>query len=396
MLEPASGGVATPRGLLHVGAWSVARHQLSLAVAMGCKRVICLGGDFNGETASLQRDAEAAGAQFHSISGARQLSPLVTSTDELLVVADGLMVPPRWAVELLSGVHCVVVQPAEIGLPAGFERVDLNHATAGLMLIPGRLVERLRELPADCDISSALTRIALQAGIIQCPVPATAHQGPGWKIIRSEEEAQGLENGWLVMQLAGEPGSTAGTWITRQAVRHLGPPLLHAGSGSNAVMAGAGAAWFLALLAGWFGFAATGFCLAGLGWLIGRCAGLLSRVERAALLRDPPYISRDGFTSFVTDVVLVALVLWTYPENLSDSWRHIAFPPLMLLGLLRILPRSLAVRHVEWLEDRLVLAAMLAIAAGAGLLLPVIQVLALVAVAAGILLPRIPRILTSS
>jgi hypothetical protein len=363
---------------------------------MGCQRVICLVGDFDGELASLQRDAEAAGAQFHAISGARQLSPLITSADELLVVADGLMVPPRRAVELLSGSHCVVVQPVEIGLPAGFERVDINHATAGLMLIPGRLVERLMELPSDCDIASSLTRIALQSGVAQCQLPAGAGEGPGWKIIRDEAEAQGLESVWLTMQLAGEPGSTPGTWLARLAVRNLGPTLLHAGSGSKAVMAGAGAAGFLALLAGWFGFVATGFCLAGMGWLIGRCAGALARIERAALLRDPPVISRDAVTSLVADAVIVTLVLWSYPQSISASWPHVVFPPLMLLGLLRILPRSLALRHVEWLDDRLVLAILLAIAAGAEVLLPAIQLLALLAMAAGILLPRIPTILTRS
>lgn len=396
ILEPASGGVSLPRALLHVGAWSVARHQLSLAVAMGCQRVICLGGDFNGETASLQRDAEAAGAQFHAISGARQLSPLITSTDEILVIADGLMVPPRRAAELLSGAHCVVVQPVEIGLPAGFERVDLNHATAGLMLIPGRLVERLMELPADCDVSSALTRIALQSGVAQCPMSPAAGEGSGWKLVRSEAEAQGLESSWLAMQLVGEPGSTPGTWMARLAVRNLGPTLLHAGTGSNAVMGGAGVGWFLALLAGWFGFVGTGLCLAGIAWLIGRCAGSLSRIERAALLRDPPLIPRDGVTSLVTDAVIVALVMWSYPESLSGDWRHIAFPPLVLVGLFRILPRSLALRHVDWLEDRLVLAILLAISAGADLLLPIIQLLALIALTAGILLPRLPRILTRS
>lgn len=396
MLEPASGGIATPRALLHVGAWSVARHQLSLAIAMGCQRVICLGGDLDGETASLQRDAQAAGAQFHTISSAPLLSPLVTSSDELLVVADGLMVPSRRAAELLSGPHCVVVQPVEIGLPAGFERVDINHATAGLMLIPGRLIERLVELPSDCDVASSLTRIALQSGVPQCPLPAASRGGPVWKIVRSEAEAQGLESSWLAMQLAGEPGSTPGPWIARLAVRNLGPTLLHAGSGSNAVMAGAGAAWLLALLAGWFGFVATGLCFCGIGWLIGRCAGALSRIERAALLRDPPLIPRDGVTSVIADAVIVALVVWSYPESVSASWEHIVFPPLILLGLLRILPRNLAMRHGDWLEDRLVLAILLAIAAGAGLLLPGIQLLALTAVAAGVLLPRMPGILTSS
>src|SRR5690606_4639782 len=143
--------------------------------------IICLSRGFETEFAALQHTAEAAGAQFHIVTGARQLAPLVNVADELVVIADCLMARPQRAVELLAGARCVVVQPIEDGLAAGFERIDLNHASAGLMLISGRLVERLSELPAECDAGSALTRISLQFGVPQCQLPPEAREGGAWK-----------------------------------------------------------------------------------------------------------------------------------------------------------------------------------------------------------------------
>lgn len=386
----------TPRAFLHVGAWSVARHQLSLAIAMGCERIICIARGFDSELASLQHAAEAAGAQFNVISGARQLSPLITVADDVLVISDGLMVAPQRAIDLLAGNHGVVVQPIEVGLVAGFERIDINNATAGLMFIPGRLVERLNELPADCDVASALTRIALQFGIAQRPLPVDARDRGGWKLVRTEPEASDLEAGWLSMQLAAETATSPGTWVARFAVRTFGPALLHASSGSGAVAVAAGAIYLFALVAGWFGLIGLGLCLAGLGWVIGQCVGQLARIERAALLRDPPLLTREGLAVAAADLVIIVLVMWSYPVSLSIDWQDIAFPPIVLLGLLRILPRSLALRQAGWMEDRLLLAVLLAFAAGAEILLPAIRLLAIAALAAGILLPRIPTILTRS
>lgn len=363
---------------------------------MGCERIVCIARGFDAELASLQHAAEGAGAQFNVISGARQLSPLVTSADEVLVVADGLMAAPQRAIDLLASHHGVLVQPIEVGLVAGFERIDINHAAAGLMLIPGRLLERLNELPADCDVASALTRIALQSGVPQRLLPDDARQGGGWKLVRNEAEAHELEAGWLATQLAAETAKSPGTWIARFGVRTFGPALLHAGSGSDAVSLAGGAAFLLALVAGWFGLIGLGMCLAGLGWLIGQCAGQIARIERAALLREPPLLTREGMAAVLADVVIVVLVLWAYPASFGMDRQDVAFPPVVLLGLLRILPRTLALRQAAWLEDRLLLTLLLAFSAGAEILLPVVRILAIAALAAGVLLPRIPRILTRS
>ena len=73
------------------------------------------------------------------------LAGLVSAADELIALEDGLLVPSEQAVTLLERGHGVLAQPIEQGLEAGFERLDLNHASAGAIRIPGRLVEQ-REL----------------------------------------------------------------------------------------------------------------------------------------------------------------------------------------------------------------------------------------------------------
>ena len=189
MLETAGQAGALPRAFLRIGPASLARHQLSLALAMECQKIVCLAREMTAELVQLQHDSERSGARFHCVSSTRALAGQVTAHDEVVVISDGLLAPLDAATSLLEGPHAVIVQPIEAGIAAGFERIDLNFASAGLMRIPGRLFERLHELPADCDAPSALTRIALQAGIVQRPLPIEARDGLRWKLVHNEAEA---------------------------------------------------------------------------------------------------------------------------------------------------------------------------------------------------------------
>ncbi|MFD1959660.1 hypothetical protein ACFSHP_12440 [Novosphingobium panipatense] len=151
---------------------SVAQHQLGTVIALGCQRVICMARGMSPELAALQHDAEDAGLQFAVVTAANQLSGLVTAADELVVISEGLFADAAQTVSLLEGhAPVVLVQPVEGALAAGFERIDINRATAGVMRAPGSLVERLHELPIDVDAVSALTRIALQSGTTMREVP---------------------------------------------------------------------------------------------------------------------------------------------------------------------------------------------------------------------------------
>ena len=368
MLAPAGDTAGRPRAFLRIGPASLARFQLSLALALECQRIVCIAREMSPELAELQHLAERTGARFHLISGPRALSGLVTANDEVVVIADGLLAPVDGAVTLLEGRHAVVVQPVESGISLGFERIDLDNAAAGLMRIPGRLIERLQELPADCDVASALTRIALQAGIEQRYLPVEARDGLRWKLIRNDTEAHAAEAGWIGVHLDGDGPLSAGTALARFAVRRFGPAILHAGSGGNIVVICAGLVEILALGIGWAGFPASALLLCALAWITRRAAAQLLAIESESLVVPAAGWPRLKLFDAALDISLIAIIVWnTALFPMSSPW-HRGFAPLLLVCMVRLLPRITEGRWAVWLADRSLLALVLAIAAGTGLL----------------------------
>ena len=191
-MEPAGAGLPMPRAFLRVAGITLARHQLGIARALECQRVICIAHHFAGELIALQHEAERAGLQFHVVAGARGLPGLITANDEILVLTDGLLATSQDVAAQLGESHAILVQSVDAGLAAGFERIDLNYAAGGAIMIPGRLVERLHELPADCDVSSALIRIALQSGIPTREIPEAVREKGYWLLVREEAAAHAV------------------------------------------------------------------------------------------------------------------------------------------------------------------------------------------------------------
>lgn len=393
MLETTGDAPALPQAFLRIGPASLARHQLSLALAMECQRVVCIARQMSPELVQLQHETERAGAKFHCINGPRALSGLVTATDEVVVVTDGLLAPLDAALAMLEGTHSVVVQPVEAGVAAGFERIDLNHASAGLMRIPGRLVERLQELPADCDVASALTRIALQAGVEQRPLPSEPREAMRWKLVRNEGEAHAAEAGWIGAHLDVDGPKTPGTALARFAVRTFGPAILHAGSGGNMLAIGSAAIIFITLGIGWVGFPAIALALCGFAWIIRRAAALLIAVEQESMALAPSRWPREPMFDWVNDAIMLTIMIWnTAPIPDSSVW-HRGFAPLILLCLVRLYPQLTDRAWGAWLSDRSLLAFLLAISAGAGVLTLAVPALAVLLGVAAILLPaRLMRI----
>lgn len=376
---------AAPRAFLQVGGATVAQHQLALCTAIECQRVICVARGLGPDLVNLQHAAEAAGIQFHVVMGARQTVGLVTANDELVVLADGLLAAPAGATPLLEAGHGMLVLPVETGVPLGFERIDINHASAGMIRIPGRLVERLSELPPDCDVASALTRIALQAGVAQRPVPLEARDGVSWRIVRDEAEAHAIETGWIDLHMQQSRATTLGTAVARLGVRAFGPALLHAGTGENALSAGAAVFLLMALGAGWLGAIAAALVLVAMCWLVRQAADLLARIERDSLSRPPSRIPRAVLFGWLVDLALIVLVVWSAGSAPARSLLDLVFPPLVLLSLLRILPQVFVRNWMAWLEDRSLLCLLLAVAAGAQILMPTVTALASLLALAGAL-----------
>ncbi|WP_188767161.1 hypothetical protein [Novosphingobium endophyticum] len=388
MTEPAGAGQALPRAFLRVAGASVAQHQLGLVLALDCQRVICVARGMSPELIALQHAAEDAGLQFYVATDARQLSGLVTANDELLVIGDGLFADPAKVVSLFeSRVPLVLTLPVESALAAGFERIDLNRAAAGLMRVPGHVAESLHELPADCDVPSALTRIALQSGVPMRDVPSAARVGTGWRLIRSEAEAYAVETEWLNEQLAETGGTSPGRSVARLAVLSLGSSLLHAGNASNALAIAVLAVIVMAGGFGWFGLIWGGFLFAAFASLLVEGVRLLRLAERQAMGQLPPVIPRSDALAWLVDATIGLLSLAAIsrvPEESLISW---IFPPTILMLLLVLVPNLLTGSIAAWIRDRAVLGVALALAALVGQVQITIEVLSIGLVLAALALP---------
>ncbi|MBC2669632.1 hypothetical protein ACFOON_05740 [Novosphingobium piscinae] len=383
--EPAIAGQAPAPAFLRVGGALVARHQVALALAAGCRRIVVIARDFTAEFASLQRDAEEAGASFHVVAAATGLTGLVTAADEVLALAEGLLPTPGDALPLFASGQGVIVLPADHGTAAGFERIDLAQAWAGMMLVPGRLVDRLMDLPADVDAVSALLRIALQAGVSLRPVPEAVRSGGRWLLIRNEVDAQAAEEGWMVRHTADGPG-TPGPAMARLLVRHFGAAMLHEGSSRIIGLGLSGLLAILALAAGWFGSLVGGFALLAAAEVVLGTSLLLVSLHQGALRQGPRRLWASGAAGVAFDLALVALLVLALPLLPGQTLAERGFPAVVLLGLLRVLPRVLPGRVMAWLEDRLVLTALFAVLAAGHVLAPAILGMSLVLLMAALVL----------
>lgn len=364
MIEAVPGDAGGLRASLPIGGRSIARHQLGLALALGCARIVVLTEGFAGEMVELQHVAEAGGARFHAATSVRALAPLIAPEDELFVLADGLLAMPDDVMGLLGDGFVVVTMPVEAGLPAGFERIDLNYAGAGAMRIPGRIASGLADLPPDWNPLSALLRLSVQAGIPQRSLPGGHLEQGRWRLIRSENDAHRTEPAWLRLHTASAHRRSPGETLAALAVQSVGPALLHAGTRPSIVGLAAVLVLLLGLGAGWFGYATAGFVLLGGAWFLRQCSALLGRIERDSLLAGLGTRLPDAVFGWTLDAAFVTLAAWRsdIPVVAGVPWGLAWFAPLVLFLLLRLLPAVFEHGWLGyWLADRLLVGTALAL-----------------------------------
>ena len=357
MTDAVSGELQGLRAVLTIGGRSLVRHQLGLALALGCTRIVVVTDALTSEVIALQHATESAGARFHVITSAHALLPLVTAEDDLIVLGDGLLVQPELALPQLEQATGVLALPVEAGVAAGFERIDINHAFAGAMRLPGRIVAGLGDLPPEWNTHAALLRLAVQGRVPLRLLPDAVLADARWILVRNEDEAHAAEPVWLRLHTASGHLRSPGEWITAKTVHLAGPALLHAGTRPWVVALGGVVALLLAFGAGWFGWRTPGFGLLALAWTLARVAQMMADIERRALLATGYRAPTGVWFEWVIDGGFVALSAWRSEVShapgvpLGLGW----FAPLVLILMLHLLPRVVPVgRMTWWLRDRLV------------------------------------------
>jgi len=352
---------------------SLVQRQIDFALAAGAERVILLAEGNCPEEIAVRRQAERAGVKLQTIGSARGLLGVLRATDELLVLAPGLLAEAAEAVDLLGKGNSVLVLPAAQGVAAGFERIDLNRAWAGALVVPGALVERLAELPPDIETAAALLRIALQATVPERRLPDSLLAAGSWTMFAPTDDIAAAEKAWLERHATSVTRDRPTPWLASLVLQRAAFSLLERDRSFALLLVASvvllcAAVGFTALE-----FASVGFALLAVGALAAEIAAGFARL--AAI----PALSGRGLAlpSSLMPVLVEATLALCGMLAIDQDWLHRLFPPLVLFGLLR------ALKPLRWhglaglAGDPVVLALSLAVASAFGWAEPAIMVFAM-------------------
>jgi hypothetical protein len=342
---------------------SIPRHQLDFALAQGCGKIVVVGNGASEEAVGLRHAAEAGAAHFQIARGVRDLPAAVRGDDELLVFAHGLLPDSGIAFDELKQGFGVLVLPAEAGWSAGFERLDLGLAWAGAMVVPGRLVAGLDQLPDDAEPISGLLRIARQAGVPERALPDSELSEGRWQIVRTAEAARTGEPAWLRRRLPAVSPFRPTEWLARWLVRRFGMPAIGNPRVVGALVAGALVTLGGAIAAAWFGLAILAFSLA-VPAALAIESGEALRLAGKSTFGSKTKASRLFFSLHaIWDVTLLS----TGVLAIDGSRAHRLFAPLISVGLLHIPPPAPESGWRALAADRGLAAVILALGAISGL-----------------------------
>lgn len=351
----------------------LAHRQLAFALAAGAEQIVILGDGASREAIELRQAAERAGAKVLTITDCHGLLGVVRAADHLLVLAPGVLPEAPIVLEMLGKGSALLVLPASVGIPAGFERIDAERAWAGVLVIQGGLVERLTELPPECDPAPALLRIALQAQVAERRLPESVLADGSWTMIRTRDDIAYAELDWLKRNLPEPPRSRPAHWLAALALRLASPRLLEKTRAGTLISAAVGALLIAGLASSAAGWAVAGFALIAIGTVGREFAGGLSRLAEAPFGRGrQPRLPEAAFGVLV-DVALGGAAILA----IEQDWFHRLFPPLVLMALLRVLRPEERSGAAALIGDRLLLALALMFAAALGVTEPAVMVLAL-------------------
>ena len=327
---------------------SVSMRQLEFALEAGADRVVLLGDGASEHAVALSHRAEEAGAKVLTVTSPHALAPRARTGGHTLVMQRSVLPVSRDVLGALKGRAGIVVCPAGVGNELGYERIDLARSWAGALVIEDRYLPRLLDLPEDFATAPALLRVALQSGAAEILIGETAMADGTWSLVERASDAEAIEEKWLS---SGGRGGTlserAGRWIASQAIARTPVDRRH-------VVGTAG----LAAFAGVLGVIAASQSLVTTSFVAMAIAFLLLASGRALDgLRNIPFgqSTSFGWISLAGDI---ALALCAGIAIEGDIWAR-AFPPLVLLAVLRMKPRE-GRGWLHQLRDRMAISLLLA------------------------------------
>ncbi|MBX7515312.1 hypothetical protein K3179_12235 [Qipengyuania sp. GH38] len=304
--------------------------QLDLALSLGCEAVACMADGIGREVIQLQHRAERAGAKFMALREPAKLSGLVTATDEILVIASGVL-PDAATTERLLTKPAVIAFPADIAVPAGFERIDPEFAWSGVLLTRGNLVERLVEMEPDIDVPSVLMRLALQSGTRLVPAERKLVDENDWTIDATREGLAARELRWIEAQREPVSFHAPGIAIAERAGTRLARDIV-GGRGENGPVVASGVLALFSIAAGALAMPAFGLAFVTFAALFARIGRVVERVAKKGQVAA----KRSPLLKFLESSLDILFILLIYLASSEESDLTRIFVPVVLMGLLRL------------------------------------------------------------
>lgn len=348
--------------------------QAALARDLGCRRILVLSERASPAIVALAEECRMQGIAFQRLARFADLAALLHAEDELCIIGDGLL-PDRAAVRALltpggadkplrKAVLCLPDgDPLAARFPEDFERIDAARCWAGVLAMRAAPAQALGDFPSDSNPVSLLLRMALQSGT-NCHTLAPSDRGREAWLLASEARVLAAEEQALIERHRTLPvWSAPGAALAGRLAEAIGTRGLRAGEPA-AMLAG------VLLMVAALVLASQGFPM---GAMIGAAAASLSlelaaqfaRLQVAVLdeagggwlaaLRDP---GRDVLAA------LAGMLALAPPLGISAT---AALAPLAV-GLVRLAAREAGPAGAAFWQDRSLHLALLALAAGFGVL----------------------------
>jgi len=341
--------------------------QFDLARELGCSRIICLADGVHEELDALSEEVREAGLEFHTISRPLTLVGLLSGDHELVVIEDGLIADSARAVASLRQEQGVLTLPEKVGLDAGFERIDAEHAWGGILVARATIAEPLADMPQDCDTISLLLRLALQSGTGLRPLAPELLEDGEWLLVRDMRMLERREQVLLDASVGRATWWAPSIALSRRLSRWLAPEGLERGpliAGIIAVIAFTGS-----VLAAVQGVLPLAFGGVGLGAFALSCGEGMARLRARLWGTDLRPINAAIWNNALIDFLLIVHLAW--PLSLESVSSQL-FIPIVLIGLLRLGSKIWPAPHARLLDDRALLAVILVPAAILGVTVEVI------------------------
>ena len=323
---------------------SLAQRQVEFARQCGCEAVVVHAHGFTPEVLVLRHQTEAAGLRLQVINNAHALAGVIGDQDSLLVLQGDLLPMADEIASLLAVPELVLVVDAGPGIQAGFERIDLDRAWAGALVVSGAAVPQLEKLPEDSDPAPSLLRIALQRRTPTTRIAENLLDSGNWHVLAHGTALPDLERKLVQRALGERAGGAVSAVVARLGLGMLGPRL----AGEKRARMGSAFLFCLLLLAGlvavWAGSAPVGFLLMALAAPIAGFAIGLARLAAAPFgaVRRWPALYWLGDLALLAGGVLA----------IESFWYRQALAPLVIVAGLVLLDRRSLHKFAEPVRDR--------------------------------------------